>query len=503
MSEADPVAEYQQNQRRRQTILLVGGLMVGVLVIVGYQVWSSHSETIEGWAAGENDITGRRIYEPEHPVSEEALERIDLELVHEKLFPRWLSAHSYDPKGEPSDRTLERFEKLRQEVSPDKNLSALLDELASIVHSEKLAEKSDRALYLAWAWSNYLDRNDQPWFVDGGVLFRQKGPMFYAKFYRQLHGIDVRVDDANYRGRLLRRADMTNVRENYLGSASTQDEGAMVVLDRVSDFVADQVWPMLDPDADAGLSPLQRAFAPAIRREAAETIPPEQLETLRETASDRQQMLDAVQAVNDRRECSEFRITYRPELGYPARQVERLESRARADEGEACPRITLEEYRVINEASATFQSVEGMEEALGALTAWVTRGVMVHEAKHVADDVRFDALDEPLECNGCPQNMAASSRAEMSAYLSSFAYGQARTVNLYQACHIYGEVGGAHGRALELILEPLVVDSDCESGPREDFDKRAIEMESELLGRTDVIELPASYPDIVELKLYN
>jgi hypothetical protein len=503
MTQDDPVSEYQASQRRRQTILLVGGLLIGALVVVGYQVWGAHSDTITGWFAGENDWTGRRIYEPKHEVSQETLDSIDLERVHEELFPRWLSAHSYDSPGEPSKRTLSRFEKLQKAVSADQNLTAILAELASIVHAKDLADRTDRALYLSWAWSNYLDRNDQPWFVDGGVLFRRQGPMFYGKFYRQLHGVDVRVAGESYRGRLLRRADMTNVRENYLGSASTSEEGAMVVLDRVSDFVADEIWTMLAPKADARLSRLQRAFAPAIRAEAAETIPAEQLAVLRDTATDRLELLRAVEAVNARNECSDFRITYRPELGYPARQIDRLEARAIADQGEECPRVTMDEYDTINRASARFQSVDGMEEALGALTAWVTRGVMVHEAKHVADDVRFDALEEPLECNGCPQDMATNSRAEMSAYLSSFGYGAARTVNLFQACHIYPDVRGAHGRALDLILDPLVVDGDCESGPRDDFRKRVIEMESKLLGRTDVIELPETYPDVVKLRLYN
>ncbi|MGM0559260.1 MAG: hypothetical protein ACQEVA_22950, partial [Myxococcota bacterium] len=503
MTQEDPLSEYQASQRRRQTTMLVGGLLVGLFVIVGYQIWDSHSETIVGWFAGENDWTGRRIYEPEHEVSKQELESIDFELVHEKLFPRWLSAHSYDPPGKPSERTLERYKKLEEAVSADPNLSAILEELAAIVHSEDLGDRSDRALYLSWAWSNYLDRNGQPWFVDGGVLFRRKGPMFYGKFYYQLHGIDVRVDGESYRGRLLRRADMTNVRENYLGSASTAEEGAMVVLDRVSDFVADEIWTMLDPAADEQLNPLQKAFAPAIRAEAAETIPAAQLAVLRETASERLALLQVVEAVNDRRDCSDFRITYRPELGYPARQIDRLEARAMADQGKDCPRVTMQEYDTLNVASAKFQTIDGMEEALGALTAWVTRGVMVHEAKHVADDVRFDALDEPLECDGCPQNMGTSSRAEMSAYLSSFGYGAARTVNLFQACQVYPDARGAHGFALQHILEPLVVDGECENGPRDDFRKRVIEMESKLLGRTDVIELPESYPDVVRLRLYN
>ena len=503
MSQTDPVDEYNSQRRRRQTIMLVAGLLLGVGVIGGHHLWSSKGEVLTGWFAGENDLSGRRVYEPEHQVSSETLDDVDLERVHEELFPRWLSAHSYDEEGEPSERTLARYEQLKSEISPDPNLTAIVEELAGIIHGGELSERSDRALYLTWAWSNYMDQHERSWFVDGGVLFRRQGPMFYAKFYRQLHGIEVNVDGQSYRGRLLRRADMTNVRENYLGSASTAEEGAMVVLDRVSDFVADEIWPMLGPEVEDGLGPLQRAFAPAVREEAASTIPPEQMRVLEKTAADRLALLEAVEAVNDRRECSDFRITYRPELGYPARQMGRLEARAESDVGKDCPRVTMEEYDTINETSARLQTVDGMEDALGALTAWVTRGVMVHEAKHVADDVRFDALEEPLECPGCPVGMSVSARAELSAYLSSFAYGQARTVNLFQACHVKSGRSGAHGRALDVILDSLVADGGCESGPLTSFPERALEIESKLLGRTDLVALPDSYPDVVVLRLYN
>ena len=102
-------------------------------------------------------------------------------------------------------------------------------------------------------------------------------------------------------------------------------------------------------------------------------------------------------------------------------------------------------------ASERLRAHQGLDAALEALAAWVSRGVAVHELRHVVDGEAAS-----LTCSGCPPEVTPLERAELSAYLASFSQPGVGYVAALQACAApfrererRTEERSAHGRALE------------------------------------------------------
>jgi hypothetical protein len=419
------------------------------------------------------------------------LAKVDLQLVHAELFPQWLMSHSRDGLGEPSDETLARFDALRFEVSPDETLLAIVEDLGRIIDSDTFPERTDRARSLTRAWSRYLDRAGQPWLIRGGVMPRRRGPMLFGRFYRIESDVEIRVGGARIRAQLLRRTDQTNVHETYLGEASTGEGIARVVLDRVSEFAATDVWPMLDPNNEAQLGAVSRAFASAVRAEATDALSERHLSLLRETADARLALDRAIDAVGERTSCSGYRVSEAPGGGFGRDQRERIRELARETQGAECPAVTPEEAETIAGVSRRFHEMEGLDEAFAALTEFVARGVLVHEVQHVADADR-NADERAPSCSGCPTRADARVRSEMSAYLASFAFGESRATMLFQACLHSDRLTGANAAALDIVIPELVEAGRCGSGPRDGSASVARDLHERYFGDVQPIVIPAA-----------
>ncbi|HYD54301.1 MAG TPA: hypothetical protein VEA99_16820 [Gemmatimonadaceae bacterium] len=475
--------------RRRGWWMALGMLLALVSLI------ASRVPGVQAWARGELDWRGRRTYVAEHPP---ALEQVDLTRVHAELLPRWLIAQGKQAAGEDVAAEPAAFAELRAAVAPDANLAALLDELHELSAPSRLGEAPRRALYLTWAWSHYLDRHGAPFLVLGNVRARDFGPLLTATIHRVHADVAVAVGEAEHRVRITSRVDGTNLREAYLGAAGHDD--AVVVVDRLRDFTLDEVWPLLDPWLELR-SPVQRSFAAAIRAEVSARLSPVAVRRLENTATVRSSIAEVVRGIEARRrDCdSGLRIDSVPWYGLPPVRLTRLAVAAEHHAERECPGITAAEVQVLARATEALEADVMLETALEELVALTAEHVAIHEARHLADAEHADGFDEPLPCAPCSEAMGITARAELSGYLASLAWSPAPALALYQACRSLApdqgkplEPGEPHREALDLLQRRIGL--VCAKGPPEELQALARHLEVEMLGRSDAIALPESFP---------
>jgi hypothetical protein len=484
-SEHEPVV---RGSRPWWWALAVG--FMGLLVLM-----ASHVPSVQAWARGELDWRGRRSYVPEHPP---ALEQVELQRVHAELLPRWLVAQGKRAAGEGGEAEAIAFEALRGAVAPDANLLALLDELHALSLPSRLAEAPHRALYLTWAWSHYLDRQGAPFLVHGSVHAQGFGPLFTATIYTVYADAPVAVGSSTHRVRITSRIDGTNLREQYLGAAGHDD--AVVVVDRLRDFALDEVWPLLDPWLEQRTA-ARRSFAEPIRAEARAWLSPEAMQRLEHTAAARWSITEIVRTIEARRRScdSGLRINDVPWEGLHPARLAGLTEVAQRHEGRDCPGITATEVEGLAQATAALHGDSTLEAALEELVAFTAEHVAIHEARHLADDEHADAFDEPLPCASCSEAMSITARSELSGYLASLAWSPSPAVALFQACRSLAadqgrplEPGEPHREALELLQRRI--GPVCLEGPPQELHALARHLEHEMLGRSDPIALPESFP---------
>lgn len=482
--------------RRRRVRLAVA---VGVLALVVIAV--SSARPVRRLFRGEIDWLGDRTYVPPHPVDPVALQRIDLRRVHGELLPAWVLAAAGEAQagGERASEEAAYLE-LRGEIARDPNLLDLLDTLRHHVREGGLHEDPERALWLAWAWSTYVDGAGYPFLVHGSVLRTRHGPVFSAVVYETAADASVSVGTEVYRVRVGSRIDGTNVRELYLGAAG-HDE-AIVVVDRVEEFATADLWPLFEPALDEVL-PDRAAFAPAVRAEAQARLPARDFDALQAAAVPRWSIIDTVVKVHERRRvCGEgLQFNTVPWYGFEPDRIRRLRDIAERDANVPCPAITGAEVDALELASRKLLAARDLRPAVEALVAWAAEHVAIHEARHLADDANADGFDEPLACRSCAEEMGIVARAELSGYLASLAWSPSPVTALYQACRAIADdrrwhggrgVNGPHAEAMALLqrrLGPI-----CGKPPTEDLSGLGRLLEAEMLDRSDPMSLGDDFP---------
>lgn len=497
----DSLEELEKEGRRRKLMARIVGVVVGVPLLIGFAIFMGDvaypgvGDSVRKIIAGEQDIFGNRYYSPSHEVSDAQFAKVDLERVHSDLLPLWLSAHSYDSLGEPSERTQARYDELLAAVEPDANLHELVGELGDLLLSEEALEESDRILYLTWAWGDYLRQRDQPYHLEANMVIREDSAMLYTKNYALADELRFEVDDEEYEALLAHRIDRTNVVENYLCRNTDSQHRPLWIVDTSAEEAADVVWPMLSPVNDDTLEPLEAAFAELIREEAAEHLSEEALGLLDETAPTRHRMLRTRKAINDR-DCNDFRFSYTPRLAFDVSRLGRLWSRASRSEEAACPSITAGELRTLIDTSEALEARrEDLTPALEELTAFASRPRLLHEVRHYRDDIRYVSRDVVMPCPGCDRSMRAPSRGELSAYLAGVAYSGAPALGMYRICHVNTNSRTYHKHAISPLVSRLAAGQDCLSGPVDGLEEQAREADVEFFDRDSPIELVSQWPD--------
>ena len=483
----DHFAEDPFSPPRWKVALILALVVLGLASVV---VGVLHGKVLRSWLAGETDLWGDFAYSPPHDVEPQQLQRSQLATVHRQLLPAWTIAMGSSP-----ERGKAAFSRLRAVVL-DPNLRQLLDEMNRLT-AEHAGRHSKRLFYLVRAWNAYLDQNAQPWRLDGAVRTRPH-PFLYLKVYRVEVSLQVRVGDRAHRARLLRRVDGTNVVELYLGSASHHQDGAMVVLDRILEFATDEVWPLLAPGPDADRAGRLEA---RVRLEAGRALPASTLALLGRLAAARRVLVQGKDQINRQRRCgSRFVVNGVSLDGFPARHEALLRRVALRDQGRACPALSVARADEMIAASQQLKTA-GVRQAVGALGAWVARGVTVHEIRHVADDQQVHLERRAPACAACPAQLGRAGRAELSAYLASFAAPDLGYLNLYQACNALKQSsGGANHGAIRVAVRALGDACDTSKGPPQKLYRRAAALERRYFGRSEPITLPADFPATLALK---
>lgn len=420
-----------------------------------------------------------------------------LERVHAELLPGWVISAS-----NKRDDTPEKFSALTDALAEDANAKSIIEDLGNLTaDADTLTDRGDEILDTVKLWNRYMDKAGQPWWVDGNIFIGPGNTFFYVKTYKILGDFEVEVagGDKKYRTRMATRVDRTNIVESFLGHASPHQDGAIILTDRLYDVSLREVWPILGEESSELMTAREKLFAPKVREEARRHLPEDTLAILAKHASTRAELEATLRAIRERRSCgSTFSIMDLPWDGMPQDQIDLLYRYAERDRYADCPSIKEEEVKIIIAASEALADEDDLKKAAEALVAHVARAVTVHEARHVADHHRANAFEEPLPCQTCDTyRLSRSARAELSAYLATFASDEVAYTGLYQACGLDLSRGTPHARALRVILPMLEV--DCEENLPDNLQERAQKLEAEFFGRSDKITLPEAYPASLEL----
>ena len=416
----------------------------------------SRFEWIDAWYRGEIDLAGRPRYAPAFPIDPEALARIDLERVHARSIPTWIERISDADTPAGRRRAELAWLELRAELEPDRNLLAIWEELHELLTLAPLPH-ARRIDWLLWAHDAYVERVGAPYRLEASMHVRGRRARFVTLSYRVL--ADARTADGA-RVRVLRRIDRSRVVEGWLGHTSREDDGAMVVADRVLHFAVRHVWPALHPALDQRRPAAERALLPWVRDEAEAALPPEHLAILAETAADQQVLIEIASAIRSRHACgSRFQVFDLPYKGLSVSSHQALRRALWASRWSRCPDVTVEEAAMLVGASERLRTTEGLDAALESMLGWVARSVAYHEVRHVVDGPSAD-----VECPGCDALATRTVRAELSAYLAAMATPGVGYLATLHGCATPAQTRGDHAQAIDIAVR-AVVPGGCGEDP--------------------------------------
>ena len=498
MSELDDVPRRMPKRLWQTTWFWVAGFFATCLT-----VGAACCLDVPGFLSGETDIFGGYRFEAAQQQARQ--EMSPTERVHAELFPEWLIA-----EANRRDTADERFDRLRTAVT-DEELSAVLDDLAAAIASERIlsppppmaadagtpdasvpAETSPLHIALLRRWNDRLEELAVPFYVTGSISVTSSGPALLCEFYRKLGDPVVKVGDLEIPTVILQRIDRTNIVEAYLGVARSGDV-AVVVTDRILELATDSIWLMLNPTT-APQDDLALAYGEAVRDEAVRGLGDVTVVELARAAVHRRKLLDAAAEVLERHSCgSTMQLGFIGWDGFNPRDLHRLDLYAERDKLQPCPTITFAEIDALRDASEALRA-DSTKDALQALVAWLTRMIALHEARHVADELEHGRLHARESCPGCPDRIHRSTRAELSAYVASIAWSENPATALFQACTVRG---GPHGRAVRIINRGL--GRRCTDAPPADLSQQARALQQKLFGSAAPMQLPHDFPQQLEI----
>jgi hypothetical protein len=164
-------------------------------------------------------------------------------------------------------------------------------------------------------------------------------------------------------------------------------------------------------------------------------------------------------------------------------------------EGGRCAGVHPDEFAALARASEDFRARAELESALEHLAGWVARPVVVHELRHVGDDIVRGDDDEPRKCGACAVTDPDPVRAEVSAYVAELAWTETPALALHQMCASTQDDPDEltiHGRARAVVLTAL--GWACHEGVPEDLVERARRVEQDSFGRSESIALGSEVP---------
>ncbi|MBN1609516.1 MAG: hypothetical protein JW940_22990 [Polyangiaceae bacterium] len=467
--------------QRRRTLLPATVPVAVITLLLGLLMSDCWGVRLGEWWRGERTWTGERRYVPAVTPNPDALASIDWGLLHERLLPRWGLSLGW---GRSPAKEHALFAAALAETSPDPNLVSLLTGLRDVARTAPTGQRQ-RIEYLAWAWNEYLGRSGVPWYLDWNGLVGSGSSGLVIQTYAIRARSTFRVGDRTYPLLVLERADHLNVDDAALGRTGVRDGAAQVLVGAVRDHAELRVWPLLH-ELSSHATHTDGQFASAVSAEVRTALSPEHFAVLARTAPSFRALLLMRDAVGERRDCgSRFRLRRPPIRGYPATFRAELMRLAERTNDWPCPPVTVDEAAAIDLESEVLARESELAPALAELTAHLIRGVAVHEARHVADGDPSEVFRQPLGCPACRDGLSIAARAEVSAYLASFADEATGVSSLHQACRV-STGGSANAIALGYLLSQLVP-GGCAAGPPPDLQTRARRLERALFKRSQRI----------------
>lgn len=449
----------------------------------------SRAEWLEALARGEIDLRGNPCFEPTHPIEHAALARIDFDQVHAHGIPDWVTLLGRARGAADRRRAEAAWRGLRAMLEPDANLAAIWDELHEHMTVDPLG-RARRIDWLLWAHDQYLDRVGQPYRIEASMYVRGRRAIVSMLTYRVL--ADLR-DARGARVRVVRRVDRTRVLESWLGHSARDEDGAIVVADRVLHFAVRHVWPALHPALDGRRPSAERGVLEGVREEAEDALSPEHFALLQETAEDEQALIEVAESIRARHACgSRFDVFELPYDGLSIASHRALRRALWASRWSRCPDVTLDEAARMVGASERLRAAEGLDPALEALAAWVARGVAAHELRHLADGPA-----DALACEGCVEGTPALARSELSAYLATFATPGVGYLAALQACAMPQHTD-AHALAIAIATE-AAIPGGCRGEAGLGLYARAEAAERNYFGARSSWGVPAEFPDTIAI----
>ena len=485
----EELVEAAMLQRGRKRIALL--VLVVALVAAAYPVarWFLDQRRV----ANEDAAAEAPVY----TVEEAIWGTVDLGAVHAELLPAWFIAHGRRDRDPASaERTRAQLDAA---LAGAPALADIVDNLAAARDEKDLADALIREDQLVLEWNATLRDAGQRFALSLPINGRQREGSLWAMSYFVLGDVELAAEGHTVPAQLLTRVDSLSVVESYMGHAGETSSNALIVVDRVATLAADRLWPLTNPALDHRLPTFHQSFAEPIRVELAEALAEQDYDVLRETGTARADLVWARDAINDRRSCgAAFRIRHVPMRGFSERELESWRGWATRAGSGICPDLTFGELEVMRESSWTLQHTAGVREAMHALTAHVAGSVALHEVRHVLD------LDTFLECHGCPGYMTERAAIEASAYLASMAAGAAPVATLFQLCDLLedGRGSGQYRRAARFIVDGLLGEEGCYGALPDDLIERAASMAGAHFGQSEIIRLPASFPDRLRSRWY-
>jgi hypothetical protein len=431
-------------------------------------------------------------FRPAYPRDPVLLASVDMAKVHGQLLPAWFISLQHSPHSIGRTAAEGAFRALRDEAGKDPNLGLLLDLLRDQLMAGTYDFRGDvRALFKGW--NDYLAQASVPFRLEHHVERTQRGPLVHVRSYRVLAEVPMLERGSDRHVLLLARQDHTNLVEAFLGQTSLEPGTALIIVDRVAEYAVDQLWPLFaQPKATS-----ESELASKVRDEALRAVGAPVAEILARTYEVHRTLQSEVAALSNRKGCGSGVIIERvPWDGLSERTMALVNRVAHKNERRHCPKVTMQDAARVSTISRELREHGELESALGTLTGWLTRAVAAHELRHLDDDAATPEDRVKAPCRDCPAWFDYSTRAEVAAYLASFASPGLGYVALLQACGNAAERRGSHSIALEYILQQLLT-SGCTGPIPDDFYARAATLRSLLTGRSERVELPAALPAVV------
>ncbi len=269
----------------------------------------------------------------------------------------------------------------------------------------------------------------------------------------------------------------------------------MVIADRVSEFVIDRGWPLMDPEGDAQQQPMDQLFAPALRQKASTMLSWESMAALRRGAAVRRELVQRLDEMATRQLCGKgIEGENLPWNGLTARGRTIVKRAAASNEKKPCERLTRDDAELLIDASHFLSTDTRLQGALMDLSAWLARAVSTHEVRHLADN----DTPSPPSCVGCPPEMDDRARAEVSAYVASVAQPGVGYLAPCQACGVDLPTFHDNVGALNFALGVLMPEG-CEAEPPLEQYAEAKLLAWTLFKRVESIELPVDFPQTLPI----